>query len=387
MGVAESYVIDNAGTQDKHWVEGSRELTGFLTMFECTHENPSLVNVREMLGLPYERKSDFWDDAGTGVAVAAKAGREQPQKRTVRGAEKLDGNFQQGGTVVLAGVAKQSATLHGGWYGTARGAGVGAHANPMSRQRSLAGRTCEKDSGFRFEADEKEDHNRVRVFPPSELEKHSRWLRMVVGARCREMLKTPASEKVGPVLFLLDEFAALGTFAPINQAVGTGARAMVLSLDTVMQNLPQLKEDYRDGSWENFIAACGASDGVCTAGFDDGRVPFEALRHDEKEVQSVSQDRETLQWRPTIGSQGFPLFLPQDLMGMEDRRAAVPRAWSLRHFKTRGVRYTKRLSIMARAGGCGTIPITRVVEQSGAVLGIRGAGCGFGALLQTSGLA
>lgn len=56
LTIADAYVVDNAGTQDKHWVEAARDLLTALIMFECTHEDPSLVNVREMLALPHERE-------------------------------------------------------------------------------------------------------------------------------------------------------------------------------------------------------------------------------------------------------------------------------------------------------------------------------------------
>lgn len=88
------------------------------------------------------------------------------------------------------------------------------------------------------------------VIPPDELLHCYKWLRLMIGGCLREVSK---SEKVPEksVLFLLDEFASLGTMNEIKQAYGL-MRGYGMSLWAIVQDLSQLEELYGKG-WESFI--------------------------------------------------------------------------------------------------------------------------------------
>jgi type IV secretion system protein VirD4 len=89
------------------------------------------------------------------------------------------------------------------------------------------------------------------ILPPEQLETHGVWLRMMVTSALRPLLRSAERAPV-PVLFMLDEFAALGRmpFIEKNQAQFREYGAKLL---TVWQHLPQMQRLYKDG-WEDFMA-------------------------------------------------------------------------------------------------------------------------------------
>jgi len=69
-------------------------------------------------------------------------------------------------------------------------------------------------SDFRF-ADLKQRTATVfLVLPPDRLDTYSRWLRLLVAQAVTDMARSPI-QPPSPVLFLLDEFAALGPLEPV----------------------------------------------------------------------------------------------------------------------------------------------------------------------------
>jgi type IV secretion system protein VirD4 len=95
------------------------------------------------------------------------------------------------------------------------------------------------------------------VVPPDRIESCRRWLRLIVGCALQAVMRTPAA-RAGPgkrVLFLLDEFPALGRMPPLERAValgrGYGAQCWLLA-----QDLTQLQMLY-PGSWPTFVANAG----------------------------------------------------------------------------------------------------------------------------------
>ncbi|MFN3634368.1 MAG: type IV secretory system conjugative DNA transfer family protein [Rhizobium rhizophilum] len=93
------------------------------------------------------------------------------------------------------------------------------------------------------------------VLPPEKLIANRGWLRLMVSmaiaatARVREK---PAH----PILFVLDEFAALGHLETVATAAGL-MRGYGVKLWPILQDLPQLKALYPE-RWQSFIANAGA---------------------------------------------------------------------------------------------------------------------------------
>ncbi|NNU36212.1 type IV secretory system conjugative DNA transfer family protein [Rhizobium sophorae] len=83
------------------------------------------------------------------------------------------------------------------------------------------------------------------VLPPDRLAAYSRWLRLLVAQSLTEMARTAPSPhpSTPPVLYLLDEFAALGHLAPIERAMGLMAGYGV-QLWPIIQDIHQLRATY-----------------------------------------------------------------------------------------------------------------------------------------------
>ena len=82
------------------------------------------------------------------------------------------------------------------------------------------------------------------VLPPDRLAVHSRWLRLLVAQAVIDMARSPA-RPASPVLFLLDEFAALGRLEPVERAMGLMA-GYGMQLWPILQDLHQLRFTYGD---------------------------------------------------------------------------------------------------------------------------------------------
>ena len=97
-------------------------------------------------------------------------------------------------------------------------------------------------SDFRF-ADLKEGKATVfLVLPPERLDAYSRWLRLMVAQAIHDLARTLA-RPAAPVLFLLDEFAALGRLEPVERAFGLMA-GYGLQLWPILQDMHQLWSTY-----------------------------------------------------------------------------------------------------------------------------------------------
>jgi type IV secretion system protein VirD4 len=93
------------------------------------------------------------------------------------------------------------------------------------------------------------------ILPGRRLKTCSRWFRLIVGAALNELMDEQKTRGL-PCLFLLDEFAQLGPMKAIEDAFGI-ARDYALTLWPILQDLNQLKRDYKDG-WETMLANAGA---------------------------------------------------------------------------------------------------------------------------------
>lgn len=95
--------------------------------------------------------------------------------------------------------------------------------------------------------------------PASRMATHGRWLRLVVNlaVAALENAAAPPSEEAPreAVLFVLEEFAALGHMRALEQAIAYMA-GFGVKLWAVLQDLSQLKRHYQEG-WETFLGNAG----------------------------------------------------------------------------------------------------------------------------------
>ncbi|TRL37608.1 transporter [Methylosinus sporium] len=105
--------------------------------------------------------------------------------------------------------------------------------------------------GFDFEA-LKEQPATVYIDVPFDLMKpYSPWLRVVLKSALDAMLRSPAKPEI-PVLFVLDEFLALGPFAEFRDAIRTHAGAGV-RLWFFLQDVGSLELEYPNNGWRPFF--------------------------------------------------------------------------------------------------------------------------------------
>src|SRR5208283_1790221 len=93
------------------------------------------------------------------------------------------------------------------------------------------------------------------ILPPEQLVTHGVWLRLMVTAALRPLLRSVERSPV-PVLFMLDEIAQMGRMAMIENNIAQ-MREFGVKLWTVWQHVEQMKNTYKDG-WANFMATAQA---------------------------------------------------------------------------------------------------------------------------------
>ena len=93
------------------------------------------------------------------------------------------------------------------------------------------------------------------ILPPHELERHSKWMRLVLTAAFDGVMR-PREANEPKTLFILDEFYALGRLE-IVATVWALVRGFGIQILPVLQDLKQLEKLYPD-LWQTFIGMAGA---------------------------------------------------------------------------------------------------------------------------------
>ncbi|MEO1476312.1 MAG: type IV secretory system conjugative DNA transfer family protein [Pseudomonadota bacterium] len=118
--------------------------------------------------------------------------------------------------------------------------------------------------GFSLKEAVRENWSVYVCIPPAMINRFRRWLRLTVGIALSAKTESPFDHEGPQMLFILDEFAALGAFSQIE----TGASNLAgygVKLVTVIQNIGQLQNTYRD-NWETFL---GNSSAIIAWGLND----------------------------------------------------------------------------------------------------------------------
>ena len=151
------------------------------------------------------------------------------------------------------------------------------------------------------------------VLPADRLATHGRWLRLVVGL-CLSALTRDRHPPENPVLFLLDEFAALGRLQAVETAVGLLAGYGVL-LWPILQDLAQLQDLYPQ-RWRSFLANTGV---IQAFGVNDmGTAEYLSKMLGQRTVtvrqHGRSGDAVISRGSENYGATGRPLLMPQEIM-------------------------------------------------------------------------
>ena len=282
--LAEGLVLPGTGGGDEHWTETARNLVrGILLHLVSTYEAPTLFDLRRLLTQgekeAYEaalavRKTYL---AGLAAAKAAhKKFREEvdpdAEFEEVAEPEGLMPEHVRNPFAFLLWQMEQNPAFEGVVAGSAEsilGTGENERGGILSTARrntafldTLGARYKDTLSGaFRpLDPDRlKAAKGGVSVYlclPAERMGTHGRWLRLMIGLfleRMQRQLEAPASGV--PVLFLLEEFFALGTMPAIEKAAGYAA-GFGVKLWLILQDIQQLKSLYRT-SWQTFLANAG----------------------------------------------------------------------------------------------------------------------------------
>ena len=153
------------------------------------------------------------------------------------------------------------------------------------------------------------------ILPADRLSTFDRWLRLMISIAITDNARNIDVKPERPVLFLLDEMAALGRLKPVETAFGLMA-GFGMQLWGIVQDLSQLEKHYGKG-WETFVGNSGVlqyfgSRDKMTAEY------FSALCGTKTTKTISGQIRQAI-WGATeepgsYGETGRALFMPDELM-------------------------------------------------------------------------
>lgn len=141
-------------------------------------------------------------------------------------------------------------------------------------------------SDFRWSDLKAETCSVFLCLPPDRLSTYARWLRLVVGQALQGLARDPTRPRA-PVLFLLDEFAALGPLAAVERAMGLMAGYGV-QLWPIFQDVHQLRDTYgrRAGT---FLANAGVWQVFGVTDHDTAKTVSDSLGQSTVSFQTMSR--------------------------------------------------------------------------------------------------
>ena len=252
--ISDAIMIGSGDGKDIHWNESARQiLEGILLHVAATETGPrrSLVRVRQLLTLGDTHAAkrlnaalpDSEQEFGPFDALWHEMANSEAPNEAVRD--------------VIAGAA-HSITEMGD---NERGSVLSTARRNTKFIESPWMRRCLEGNGATLNIDRlKDDAGGLSVYvclPARFIPTHARFLRLVLNLTLYRMeAQGLARASCGhPVLFVMDEFAALGRLESIEKAAGLMA-GFGVKLWTILQDLGQLKRHYKE-SWETFLGNAG----------------------------------------------------------------------------------------------------------------------------------
>lgn len=157
------------------------------------------------------------------------------------------------------------------------------------------------------------------VLPPDRIGTYARWLRLMVTQSLQDMARTPNKSSV-PVLYLLDEFAALGHLAPVERAMGLMA-GYGIQLWPILQDIHQLRAIYgqRAGT---FLSNAGVLQVFGVNDHDSARLVSDLLGQETVVFQAMSRALDSDQSGLTFSQNhtGRALLTPDEVRNLPQSR-------------------------------------------------------------------
>ncbi len=155
------------------------------------------------------------------------------------------------------------------------------------------------------------------VLPPDRLATYARWLRLMLAQGLTDLARAPAST-AKPVLFLLDEFAALGRLEPVERAMGLMA-GYGIQLWPILQDVHQLRALYerRAGT---FLSNAGVLQIFGVNDHDSAKLVSDLLGQETVVFETMSRALDSEQSGISFGSQHVarPLLTPDEVRTLRE---------------------------------------------------------------------
>lgn len=234
--IADALIIPNE--KDPHWTDAARALVRALILWIVLDLDGGGVSISRLPGLI--------------AKAAAESGRKGGDEAPA-GVFDLMAGLDPAGGDVFAIIHHQGAMMQG--TGDRERASILSTARTqLAFLESPALAAAVASSAFVL-ADLKRQPSTVYLcLPASRMGTHSRWLRLILNLAMASLERERAAPP-HPVLFVLEEFAALGHMRSLEHAVAYMA-GFGVKLWAVLQDLTQLKRHYKEG-WETFLGNAG----------------------------------------------------------------------------------------------------------------------------------
>ncbi|KEQ51696.1 type IV secretory system conjugative DNA transfer family protein [Sphingobium chlorophenolicum] len=155
------------------------------------------------------------------------------------------------------------------------------------------------------------------VLPPDRLATYARWLRLMLAQGLTDLARAPASP-ARSVLFLLDEFAALGRLEPVERAMGLMA-GYGIQLWPILQDVHQLRALYerRAGT---FLSNAGVLQIFGVNDHDSAKLVSDLLGQETVVFETMSRAIDAEETGISFGSQhvGRPLLTPDEVRTLRE---------------------------------------------------------------------
>jgi len=285
--LADALVFDEPGMAgEAHWNEEAKALIAGLILHIAAQEpreRRNLATLRDYLTLAPEAFSTLLKDMQASPEAAG---------LVARAANRHLGKSDREAAGVLSAAQRHT------------------HFLDSPRMVAVLGR-----SDFRFADLKRRNVSVFLVLPPDRLSTYSRWLRLLVAQSLTDMARDPAKPAV-PVLYLLDEFAALGHLAPVERAMGLMAGYGV-QLWPILQDVHQLRATYgqRAGT---FLSNAGVLQVFGVNDHDSARLVSDLLGQETVVFQTMSRALDAEKTGITYGEQhtARPLLTPDEVRNL-----------------------------------------------------------------------
>lgn len=212
--LADALIYDEPGAaSEAHWNEEAKALITGIILHIVAHEprnRRTLSSLRECLTLPPEAFA---------ALLKTMQNTQEAGGLIARAANRHLGKSDREGSGVLSAAQRHT------------------HFLDSPRMTKVLAR-----SDFSFADLKRHTGSIFLVLPPDRLNTYSRWLRLLVTQSLTDMTRSPERPE-NPVLYLLDEFAALGHLGAVERAMGLMAGYGV-QLWPILQDIHQLRATY-----------------------------------------------------------------------------------------------------------------------------------------------